>query len=341
MDNRKRIYISLALFAAVYIIGVIGFKLFGGPAVSLLDCFYMTAITISTIGYGEVVDLSGSPAGRIFNILFIILSLGTIAFAVSSITAFIVEGELKNLLGRRRMEKDIARLKDHYIVCGSDETAQTVVRELLLTQRDFVVVEPSKEKIEKIASLGDFLYVLGDPAEDAVLQKAGLDKAKGILLSLPTDEANLFVTLTARSLNPKARIIAKGTDLKSFDKMKRAGADSVVSPSFIGGMRMVSDMVRPAVVTFLDKMLYDKEHVMRVEEVAVGKGSPLVGKTIQESAVRERTKALLVAVRKAETKDYEFNPSSDRVVQENDVFIFIGSPEMLKVLGNLTGGERA
>ena len=341
MDNRKRIYISLILFAAVYIIGVIGFKLFGGPEVSLLDCFYMTAITISTIGYGEVVDLSANPAGRVFSILFIILSLGTIAFAVSSITAFIVEGELKNLLGRRRMEKDIAKLKDHYIVCGSDETAQTVVRELLLTQRGFVVIEPSKEKIEKLASLGDFLYVLGDPAEDAVLQKAGLDRAKGILLSLPTDEANLFVTLTARSLNPKTRIIAKGIDLKSHDKMKRAGADSVVSPSFIGGMRMVSDMVRPAVVTFLDMMLYGKEPVLRVEEVEVGKGSALIGKTIQEAALRERTRALLVAVRKAGTKDYEFNPPSDRIIQDTDVFIFIGSPETLKAFEKAAAGERA
>jgi voltage-gated potassium channel len=341
MDNRRRIYISFILFAAVFFIGVAGFKFFGGPEVSFLDCVYMTAITISTIGYGEVVDLSAHPAGRVFNILFIILSLGTIAFAVSSITGFVVEGELKNLLGRRRMEKDIARLKDHYIVCGSDETAQTVIRELLLTQREFVVVEPAKERIEKLGALGSFLFVLGDPAEDEVLQKAGVDRAKGILLSLPTDEANLFVTITARSLNPKARIIAKGIDLKSHDKMKRAGADSVVSPSFIGGMRMVSDMVRPAVVTFLDKMLYDKEHVMRVEEVEVGQGSPLVGKTIQESEVRERTKALLVAVRKAGTKDYEFNPSSDRLVQGNDVFIFIGSPEMLKMLGNMAAGERA
>lgn len=341
MNNRRKLYISLILFATVFLVGVAGFKFFGGPEVSLLDCVYMTAITISTIGYGEVVDLSGNPGGRIFNILFIILSLGTIAFAVSSITAFIVEGELKNMLGRRRMEKDIARLKDHYIVCGSDETAQTVIRELLLTQRDFVVVEPDKDRIEKFGSLGSFLYVVGDPAEDEILQKAGVDRAKGILLSLPTDEANLFVTITARSLNPKVRIIVKGVDLKSHAKMRRAGADSVVSPSFIGGMRMVSDMVRPAVVTFLDTMLYSKERVMRVEEVEVGKESPLVGKTIQESAIRERTQALLVAVRKAGTKDYEFNPSSDRVVRENDVFIFIGSPEMLKMLGNMVAGEPA
>ena len=340
MDNRRRIYISLSLFAAVYLVGVIGFKLFGGPEVGWLECVYMTAITISTIGYTEVVDLSGNPAGRIFNILFIVLSLGTIAFAVSSITAFIVEGELKNLLGRRRMEKDIAKLKDHYIVCGSDETAQTVIRELLLTQRDFVVVEPSKEKIERLASLGDFLYALGDPSEDAVLQKAGLDRAKGILLSLPTDEANLFVTLTARSLNSKIRIIAKGIDLKSHDKMKKAGADSVVSPSFIGGMRMVSDMVRPAVVTFLDMMLYGKERVLRVEEVEVGKGSALIGMTIQESALAERTRALLVAMRKAGTKEYEFNPPSDRMLQETDVLIFIGSPETVKAFEKVAAGGR-
>jgi voltage-gated potassium channel len=301
----------------------------------------MTAITISTIGYGEVVDLSGSPAGRIFNILFIILSLGTIAFAVSSITAFVVEGELMHLLGRRRMEKDTAKLKDHYIVCGSDETAQTVIRELLLTQRDFVVVEPAKEKMDKLAPLGNFLYLLGDPAEDAVLEKAGLDRARGILLSLPTDEANLFVTLSARSLNSKLRIIAKGIDLKSHDKMKKAGADSVVSPAFIGGMRMVSDMVRPAVVTFLDMMLYGKDRVLRVEEVEVGKGSAFIGKTIQESALRERTKALLVAVRKAETKEYEFNPPPDRMIREADILIFIGSPETVKAVERASAGEPA
>ena len=338
MDNRKRIIISLVVFAAVFMSGVVGFKIFGGPEVSLLESVYMTAITISTIGYTEVVDLSHSPAGRVFTILFIMFSLGTIAFAVSSITAFIVEGELKNLLGRRRMEKDIARLKDHYIVCGSDETAQTVIRELLVTERDFVVIDPSRERIEKLVSFGEFLYLVGDPAEDEVLEKAGVGRAKGILLSLPSDEANLFVTLTARNLNPDARIIAKGTDLKSHDKIKKAGADSVVSPSFIGGMRMVSDMIRPAVVSFLDKMLYSKDHILRVEEVAVGKGSPRAGKTIEESAIKDRTGALLVAVRKAKTGDYEFNPAPGRLIQEDDVLIFIGSPEMLKAFDSIAAG---
>ncbi len=328
MDNRRKIYLSIVVFLAIFLVGVVGFKIIGGAKVSLLDSAYMTAITISTIGYGEVVDLSGHPAGRVFNIIFIFLSLGTIAFAVSSITAFIVEGELKNLLGRRRMEKDIGKLKDHYIVCGSDETAQTIIQELQRTERDFVVIEPSREKLDKLASAANLLYVQGDPAEDEVLLKAGLSRAKGILLSLPTDEANVFVTITARSLNPGVRIIAKGLDLKSHEKMRRAGADSVVSPAFIGGMRMVSDMIRPAVVTFLDKMLYDKARTLRVEEVAVGQGSPLAGRTIAQAAIGEKTGALLVAVKRAEPADYEFNPAPGRTIREGDTLIIIGSPEM-------------
>jgi len=332
MNSRKRIYISILLFIAIFLVGVVGFRFFGGHGWTLLDSIYMTAITISTIGYEEVVDMSANPAARIFTILFIILSLGTIAFAVSSITAFIVEGELKSILGRRRMEKEIAKLKDHYIICGSDETAQTIIQELLLTKRGFVVIEPDRERIEKLASLGNILFVQGDPSEDAVLLKAGLDRAKGILPSLPTDEANLFVTITARSLNPRVRIVAKGIDIKSHDKMKKAGADSVVSPTFIGGMRMVSDMVRPAVVTFLDMMLRDKEQVLRVEEVAVSEGSALAGKTIEEAKLEEKTGALLVALKKAETKGYEFNPPKGRKIQENDILIFIGSPEKLSAL---------
>lgn len=337
MNNRRRIYISLLLFAAVFLTGIAGFKIFGGAEASVLDCIYMTAITISTIGYGEVVDMSNNPAGRIFTTAFIVLSLGTIAFAVSSITAFIVEGELKDLLGRRRMEKDIAKLKDHYIVCGSDETAQTIIRELVQTGRDFVVVEPAKEKLDRLAALGNFLYVQDDPSEDEALLKAGIDRAKGIFPCLPTDEVNLFVTITARSLNPRLRIVAKGIDPKSHLKMKKAGADGVISPAFIGGMRMASEMVRPAVVTFLDMMLRDREKGLRVEEVEVKKDSPLAGQTIQEARLGEKTGALLVAIRKTGTSDYEFNPPAERRIKEEDILIFMGNPGMAAALARIAG----
>ena len=238
------------------------------------------------------------------------------------------------------MEKVIAKLKDHYIVCGGDETAQTVVRELIATERDFVVVEPSKEKLDRmVAGAPGLLYILGDPAEDEVLLQAGLKRAKGLLLALPTDESNVFVTITARSLNPGLRIIAKGLDVKSHEKMKKAGADSVVSPAFIGGMRMVSDMVRPSVVTFLDKMLYDKARSLRVEEATVVAGSPLAGRTIAEARLAETTGALLVAVKRSSTADYEFNPPAGRPIGEGDVLIFIGSPEMVDGIEKLVRGE--
>ncbi len=337
MNRKKRLLISPAIFLVVFLIGVSGFKLFGGKEWSLLDSLYMAVITLSTVGYGEVVDISTNPAARIFSIFFIFLCLGTIAFVVSSITSFIVEGELKNILGRRRMEKEINRLKDHYIVCGTDETAMTIIQELLLTQKKFVVIEPLKENIEMLSALGNVLYIEGDPAEDDVLISAGIERAKGILLSLPKDEANLFVTITARSLNPDIRIVSKGIDLKSHKKIKKAGADAVISPAFIGGMRMVSEMIRPAVVTFLDMMLRERERVLRFEEIHVREGSSLIGKTIGESGIKEKTGALIVALKDMQSSTYDFNPSKETVIKENDILVFIADPETVKEIEKMAG----
>lgn len=336
MNTRKRLRFAVILFIVVFAFGVAGFKIFGGKEWSFFDCVYMTVITVATVGYGEVHDLSGNLPARVFTTVYILLSLGTIAFAVTSITAFVVEGELKNVLGRRKMEKEIARLRDHYIVCGGDEIAGTIIRELHDTKRPFVVIESSRERLDRLLAAHSFLYVQGDPAEDEVLLKAGLANAKGVFLSLPTDEANLFVTVTVRSLNAGVRIIVKGTDIHAHAKMMRAGADHVISPAFIGGMRMASQMVRPSVVTFLDTMLRDKEKGLRVEEVPVSKGSPLAGKSIGESRLRERTKALLVAVKRGGVDAYDFNPPETNVIREGDVLIFIASPESLGEIGSLT-----
>ena len=337
MNSKKRILVSLSIFLLVFGIGVAGFKILGGPGTTLLNSIYMTVITISTIGYGEVVDTAAHPAARVFTVVYIIVCLGTIAYAVSSITAFVVEGELKNILGRRKMEKEISRLQDHYIICGSDETALTVIQEMLLTQKKFVVIEPVKEKIERLAALGPGPLIQGDPAEDSILEKAGIGRAKGLLSCLPTDEANLFVTITARSLNPGLRIVAKGIDLRSHKKMMKAGANSVISPTHIGGMRMVSEMIRPAVTTFLDMMLRERDRVLRFDEVTVGAGSALLGKTIEESKLEERTGALLVALRKGGAKEFDFNPPKTTKLGASDVLVFIASPEMVQELEKISG----
>lgn len=228
------------------------------------------------------------------------------------------------------MEKEISKLRDHYIVCGSDGTSQTVIQELVLTKKPFVVVEPLQEKIEKLSSQSDMLIVHGDPTEDSILIQAGIERAKGILLSLPSDEANLFVTITARSLNPKIRIVTKGIDIKSHKKMFKAGSDAVVSPEFIGGMRMVSEMIRPAVVTFLDMMLRERKEVLRFEEIHVKKGSSFAGKTVRDADIDKETGALLVALRKAGSDKYDFNPSKSTQIQEDDVLVLIATAEMVK-----------
>ena len=338
MNSKKRIFIALSIFLLVFVVGVAGFKIFGGSEWSFLDSVYMTVITAATIGYGEVHDLSLNPAARTFGIVYIVLCLGTIAYAVSSITAFVVEGELKNILGRRKMEKEIARLQDHYIVCGADETAQSIIKELVVTQKPFVVVDPAKEKLDKLAALvGPVTHIHGDAADDTVLQKAGIERAKGLIACLPTDEANLFVTLSARSLNPALRIVAKGIDVNSHKKMIKAGADSVISPTFIGGMRMVSEMIRPATTTFLDMMLRERERVLRFDEVTVRPGSALAGKTIEESKLEEKSGALLVALRRGGAKEFDFNPAKTTKLAEKDVLVFIASPEMIQGLEKIAG----
>ena len=337
--NRRRIYTAFGLFLLVFCAGTVGFKILGGSEWSILDSVFMTVITLSTVGYGEPHDLAGKPAARVFAIVFNLVCLGTIAFAITSITAFIVEGELKNILGRRRMNKKIARLKDHFIVCGADETAGAIVRELVQTRRKFVVVDSSPDIASKLDVDGDLVFLQGDPADDEELEAAGIRRAKGIFLSLATDEDNLFVTISARGLNPKLRIIAKAIDLGSDKKIAKAGADIVISPTFIGGMRMVSEMVRPAATTFLDMMLRDREKAFRVDEVTIEPGSSLAGKTLDEARIGEKTGALLVAVRPGGGAGYEFNPGGSHRLKENDVLILIARPEMRAAVGKLAGSD--
>jgi voltage-gated potassium channel len=338
MGSKKRILVALTIFLLVFLIGVAGFKILGGPDWSVIDSLYMTAITLATVGYGEVHDLSLNPSARVFVVIYIVLCLGTIAYAVSSITAFVVEGELKNILGRRKMEKELNRLQDHYIVCGSDGTAQVIIKEMLLTRKKFAVIELVKEKVEKLAALGPLPIVHGDATEDAALERAAIRKAKGLIACLPTDEENLFVTITARSLNPGLRIVAKCMDPQSQSKMVKAGADSVISPSFIGGMRMVSEMIRPAVTTFLDMMLRERERVLRFDEVTLKAGSHFIGLTLEETKLEGKTGALLVALRRGGAKEFDFNPAKTARLAENDVLVFIATPQMVEELEKYAGG---
>ena len=304
--------------------GTAGYKLLGGPEWSLLDAIYMTIITLTTVGFGEIQDLSTNPYARILTIFIIFFGMGSLLFVMSTITGFIVEGELTNVFGRRKMLKEISNLKNHFIVCGIGDIGNTIVKELKLTKRDFVVVDTDSEKLEKLNTMEKILFINDDATNDEALVNAGVHQAQGLITILPDDKDNLFVTLTAKQLNPNLRIVSKGLNEHTIKKLKMAGADSVVLSNAIGGLRMVSELIRPAVVSFLDKMLRSqKGKSYRIEEVTIPTGSKFIGQTLTEANLLHNTRLLLVAM-KGKEGDFVYNPESSSIIKDESVIVVMG-----------------
>lgn len=337
----QRIYQAILLIIAVIVIGTSGYMIVGIATDnywSLLDCTYMTVITIATVGYGEIIDLRDNPAGRIYTIFLIFSGMGVLLYGMSTITAFIVEGDLTKVLWRKKMEKAIEKKRGHFIVCGAGSTGFFIIEELLATGRDFVVIDKHDENIERIKKDGTFHYIIGDATDDNILLQAGIKHAKGIATALPEDKDNLFVTVSARELNKDIRIIAKVIDPQSRSKMIKAGADSVVSPNAIGGLRIVSEMVRPHVVTFLDKMLRERDEIYRFEEVKIPERSKVVGKSLQEMGFYEEFGIPVLAIREPEKDDFIYNPGPDTTIKADSTLVVLASKDEIKRLKEYVGG---
>ncbi len=312
---RKRLTWALAAMLVLTLIGVVGYAVIGGGHTSLIDSVYMTVITLTTVGYGEVVDLQGSPGGRVFTIGLILFGIGIFTYTVPMLAAFLIEGHFLHIFARRRMEKTINRMNGHHVVCGDAGAAWFVTRELLGTDRDVVMVVPTEVALGTArARLKDIPCVLGDPSEDEVLLEAGIDRAAGVVACMESDKDNILVVFTARRLAPGARIIAALTDPSHEGKLRQAGADGVVSPDRIGGLRMASELVRPAVVSFLDTMLRDKARGLRVEEVVVREGSSWIGRPVKSLKIHENAGAVLLAVRRAGEEPFQFDPDPELVL---------------------------
>lgn len=323
MPLRRQLIVSLLLLFIIVMLAAAGYRILGGPEVSTLDAVYMAIITVATVGYGEVVDTSANPTLRIFNIFVIFFGIGIMLYVFSASTAFIVEGELKDIFRRRKMLKQIRDLKDHFVICGAGETAYHVVNELLKAGHQFVVIDHDEERLEKIQHLGQFPVLKGEAADEEVLEEAGLSRARGLAIVLPDDKDNLMVTVTARQMSSTVRIIARCADARMGDKLIRAGASTAVSPNMIGGMRMASELIRPHVVGFLDLMLREKSKTLRVEEISIGESSPWAGKTIQEMEIHRRYELLALAVRNS-AGTMEYNPHGDTLLRPGDVLIVMG-----------------
>jgi voltage-gated potassium channel len=320
---RRFIYSGIA-FIAIVSTGTIGYWLIGDKKYSFVDCLYMTVITITTIGYSEIIDMTGNPAGRIFTMFIALSGIGMATYILSNITAFMVEGEMTEAFRRRKMEKMIQKMKEHYIVCGVEGVGFHVLTELSQTKRPQVIVDIDREKIDKsLETFRNEVFIVGDATSSDVLTSAGIQEAKGLFAVTGDDNQNLVICLTAKQLNPKVRVVASCKDLKNMEKMKKAGADAVVSPTYIGGLRMASEMVRSTVVSFLDTMLRDKEKNLRIEEITVPES--FAGKPVSELNLRAHTRSLLLAVKTE--KDWVYYPKGDYIIKPHSTLIFMTTPE--------------
>ena len=311
----------VASLVSILLVGMLGYHLIEGW--DYFDSLYMTVITLATVGFSETHPLSF--AGRMFTIVLIMTGIGVITYGVTAITTFVVEGEMRGYLRRNRMNKAISKIGNHFIVCGGGNGGRYVIEELLRTHREVVVVERNRDRVEEMIEQG-FHVVEGDATADETLRNAGIDNAAGLVSALAEDRDNLFVVITARGLNKGLRIVSKIVDVNVKEKFLRSGADAAISHSFIGGMRMASELIRPDTVSFLDKMLRDAANY-RVEDVPVGPSFD--GKTIKE-CIEPVSDGLLVVGHKKEG-GYVFNPRLTARVTTGDTIIVIGEPEHVRL----------
>jgi len=338
MELRRRLLYAVILLVVVTTLSVTGYLWLGGPNVTFLQALYMAVITLAGVGYAEVVDTSHNPMLRIFNMFVVLVGVTITVYVFSSVTAFLVEGEITNIFWRRRMHKKISELKDHYVVCGLGTTGRHAVEELQKSGTPFVVIEMHEENIQRLREhkaldMANLLYIIGDATDDDVLTEAGVGRARGLIVALSADKDNLVIIVMVRQMNPKIRIVARCTDPKFSDKMLKAGANSTVSPNHIGGLRMASEMLRPNVVSFLDLMLKEQSRTLRVEEVEVGGASAWVGKTLGQLDLRTAYNLLPMAVKRpaaAADSKYHVNPPDSLTIEKGMILIVIGEVKDLQ-----------
>lgn len=312
------------MIAGLLAFGTLGYYLLFRGSAALMDCLYMTVISLTTVGYGEILDVRSIPGGRIFTMVLITVGMGILLYALSTLTGFVVEGHFSGMIRRRRMMRDIGRLEAHTIVCGGGDTGYYVVEELLKCGQRVVLVDIDRKHLERCQGLGDVLTLEGDATEDRTLKDAGIEKASGLIVALRSDKDNLFVVMSAQILNPALRIVAMCHDEALENKMRKAGANAVVSPNFIGGLRMASELIRPTTTQFLDTMLRAEAGTIRVSEIPVGTDSPFKGKSLKELDLPSKRNLLVLAVYERDGRDFLYNPGRDHVLKEGQTLVVMG-----------------
>ncbi len=336
----RRLLVATCLLLAVIAMGVAGYMIVEGW--SFLDSLYMTVISLTTVGYGETNPLTAR--GRVFTMFLLFCGVGTLAYGISTLTAFLVEGHLSDILRGRKMQKRIQRLKDHFILCGYEGEGHYVLEELVKTKTPRVVIAKDTSYLRQIFPDEEILHIEGDPTKEQVLALANVANARGLISALPTDSENLLVVLSARDLAPRLRIITCVYDRENLHKFQRVGANGTVMATFIGGLRMASEAIRPTVVSFLDAMLREVDKTIRIDEVSVPEeGCEWAGKPLREVDFPRRTGLIVIAVRSSRSLKYLYNPRGDHVINPGDILIVIGETaqvlEMKRLLGHKIEAE--
>jgi len=313
-------------------VGTIGYHIL--EPLSLFDSLYLTVITMTTIGYGDIYPKT--DAGRVFTMVLVLFGVFTFFYAATSLIRAVVSGELAEFMGQQQLERTLDQMHDHIIVCGYGRMGRLVCRDFSREKVPFVILD------DNAAVLKDFkmdhgLGLVGDAASDDVLRHAGIDRARGLVAVMDSDANNLFTTMSARLLNPKLFIVARVEDLQSEQKLLRAGANRVVSPYQIGSARVAQAVLRPTVMDFIELATRTEHIELQMGEARVGKTSRLVGKNLKDSQLREKLKIIIVAIKKSQGH-MVFNPAPEVPIEADDILIAIGHRDQLEQLAQLAGG---
>ncbi len=332
MNWQRRLLRGIYVFTGIIAVGTGGFIAIEGW--SFLDALYMTVITITTVGYAEVHPLTSG--GRIFSIFLIIGGVGGALYALTGILQYIVEGHIGTTWGRRRMKASIAKLGGHFILCGYGRVGQEIARTFKEEEAPFVIIDKSPESIAQAEQTG-YLYLQGDATSDEVLREAGIEQDRGLVAAVGSDADNTYITLSARQLNSALFIETRASSKEAGTKLKRAGADRIVYPHNIGGRRMAMLALRPAVVDFIDTVVWAHGREMQLENVDISKNSSLVGLT--RKAARSKIGITILAMRKKSGKLLA-NPPDEETIEDGDQLIIIGTKKRLASLEEALGGGK-
>jgi len=334
MDNTRHLFISIILALSIILIGTIGYMMIEGW--NFFDALYMTVITVSTVGYREVHNVS--PIGRLFTIIIVLFGVGFSLYVAGAIVQLMVEGRIRIIFGRRRLENKIRLLKNHYIVCGYGRIGRVLCNFLKRRPFDIVIIEKDPELVSSMDADG-ILYISGDASDESTLIKAGILKAKGLVSVLPTDTDNVFLVLTARQLNKDLEIMARASKRGAKSKLRAAGADYIESPYEMGALSMAQRIIRPTVTSFLNLAFGIKNKEIQMEEIPISKSSPLSNIILKDSGIRQKFNLIVIAI-KRKNGEMIFNPPFDARIETEDTLVVVGEDANLQKLGKILSPEK-